>query len=135
MNDLLKSQIQALLEMSRDQLAQKWEAAFKCPAPSRVHSRVHSSVLRSAIAWHLQMKSQSTWSVARIRKMLSQSGKTITVQTGARLIREWQGQTHVVNVLDSGYDYQGRVYKSLSAIAREITGTAWSGPLFFGLKS
>ena len=73
------------------------------------------------------MKNQSTWNVARIRKMLSQSGNTITVQTGARLIREWQGQTHVVNVLDAGYDYQGRVYKSLSAIAREITGTAWSG--------
>ena len=131
MNESLKSQLQALLEMPREQLAQKWEAAFECPAPSRVHS----SVLRSAIAWHLQMKNQSTWSVTRIRKMLSQSGNTITVQTGARLIREWQGQTHVVNVLDAGYDYQGRVYKSLSAIAREITGTAWSGPLFFGLKS
>jgi len=131
MNESLKSQLQALLEMPREQLALKWEAAFKCPAPSRVHS----SVLRSAIAWHLQMKNQSTWSISRIRKMLSQSGNTITVQTGARLIREWQGQTHVVNVLDSGYDYQGRIYKSLSAIAREITGTAWSGPLFFGLKS
>jgi hypothetical protein len=131
MTESLTTQIQALVDMPRDQLTQKWEAAFDCPAPSRVHS----SVLRSAIAWHLQMKSQSTWSVARIRKMLNQSGSMITVQNGARLIREWQGQTHVVNVLDARYEYQGRVYKSLSAIAREITGTAWSGPLFFGLKS
>lgn len=131
MNESLKSEIQALAEMPRDQLAQKWQASFNCPAPSRVHS----SVLRSAIAWHHQMKNQSTWSIPRIRKMLSHSGNTITIQTGARLIREWQGQTHVVNVLDAGYDYQGRIYRSLSAIAREITGTAWSGPLFFGLKT
>lgn len=131
MSDHIRMALLELTDLPRDELAQRWETAFKCPAPSRVHS----SVLRSAIAWHLQMKHQSAWSVARIRKMLNQSGSMITVQTGARLIREWQGQTHVVNVLASGYDYQGRIYKSLSAIAREITGTPWSGPLFFGLKS
>ena len=53
---------------------------------------------------------------------------------GTRLIREWQGQIHQVTVLESEYDYRGRCYKSLSAIARQITGTAWSGPLFFGLR-
>jgi hypothetical protein len=49
-------------------------------------------------------------------------------------MREWQGRTYDVLVLDDGFSWQGTRYRSLSAIARKITGTAWSGPLFFGLK-
>src|SRR5262249_59794598 len=56
------------------------------------------------------------------------------LQAGARLVREWQGRTYEVLVLDEGFSWQGRHYRSLSAVARTITGTAWSGPLFFGLK-
>ena len=52
---------------------------------------------------------------------------------GTRLIREWQGVEHCATVLDDGFEYQGRRYKSLSAIARAITGTRWNGPAFFGL--
>jgi hypothetical protein len=54
---------------------------------------------------------------------------------GTRLIREWQGVEHCVTVRDDGYDYLGRPYKSLSAIARAITGTRWNGWVFFGLKN
>jgi DUF2924 family protein len=54
---------------------------------------------------------------------------------GTRLIREWQGVEHCVTVLDEGYEYQGRPYQSLSAIARAITGTRWNGWVFFGLKN
>ena len=53
---------------------------------------------------------------------------------GTRLMREYQGEEHHVTVLNSGFEYRGKRYKSLSAIARAITGTQWSGPLFFGLK-
>ncbi len=53
---------------------------------------------------------------------------------GTRLIREWKGVEHQVTVLDDGFEYQGCKYKSLSVIARTITGTRWSGPVFFGLK-
>ena len=53
---------------------------------------------------------------------------------GTRLMREWQGRTYEVVVLDDGFSWQGTRCNSLSAIARKITGTAWSGPLFFGLK-
>ena len=53
---------------------------------------------------------------------------------GTLLIREWQGVEHCVTVRDDGYEYQGRPYKSLSAIARAITGTKWSGPRFFGMR-
>ncbi|MET3791809.1 DUF2924 domain-containing protein [Aquamicrobium terrae] len=54
---------------------------------------------------------------------------------GTRLIREWQGIEHCVTVTAHGFDYQGRPYKSLSAIARAITGTRWNGPLFFGIRN
>ena len=55
--------------------------------------------------------------------------------SGTRLIREWQGVEHSVTVRDLDYEYQGRPYKSLSAVARAITGTRWNGWVFFGLKS
>ena len=53
---------------------------------------------------------------------------------GTRLIRTWGGETHEVTVLERGYLWQERRYRSLSAIAGEITGTRWSGPRFFGLR-
>lgn len=54
---------------------------------------------------------------------------------GTRLIREWQGIDHCVTVLDDGFEYQGRPFGSLSAVARAITGTQWNGWTFFGLKN
>jgi hypothetical protein len=56
------------------------------------------------------------------------------VKPGTRLMREWKGRTYDVLVLDDGFSWQNTRYRSLSALARKITGTAWSGPLFFGLK-
>jgi hypothetical protein len=53
---------------------------------------------------------------------------------GTRLCREWQGVEHVVTVTRDGFEWQGRPYKSLSAVARAITGTRWNGPLFFGMR-
>ena len=53
---------------------------------------------------------------------------------GTRLIREWKGVEHTVTVLDNAYEYQGRPYKSLSAIARAIAGTRWNGWVFFGVR-
>ena len=54
--------------------------------------------------------------------------------TGTRLIREYQGAEHCVTVLAGGFEYQGRPYKSLSAVARAITGTRWNGWVFFGVR-
>jgi hypothetical protein len=54
---------------------------------------------------------------------------------GTRLIREWRGVEHCVTVRDDDFEYQGRPYKSLSAVARAITGTRWNGPAFFGLRN
>ena len=55
--------------------------------------------------------------------------------SGTRLIREWQGVEHCVTVRDNDYEYQGRPYQSLSAVARAITSTRWNGWVFFGLKN
>jgi len=56
------------------------------------------------------------------------------VQPGAVLVREWRRISHQVSVLEKGFRFRGKRYRSLSEVAREITGTRWSGPLFFGLK-
>ena len=57
-----------------------------------------------------------------------------TLRIGARLVRSWNGATHEVTVLDRGFAYRGKPYRSLSEIAEAITGAHWSGPRFFGLK-
>ena len=56
------------------------------------------------------------------------------IKPGAVLVRDWKGKTHRVTVLDKGFAYEERTYPSLSEIAREITGTRWNGPKFFGLR-
>jgi hypothetical protein len=58
-----------------------------------------------------------------------------TVEPGTRLVREWNGNTHTVLVHADGVEWRGQRYRSLSVVAREITGAHWSGPLFFGLTS
>jgi hypothetical protein len=57
----------------------------------------------------------------------------VTVKPGTRLVREWKGQTHTVLVYADGIEWRGKRYRSLSVVAREITGAHWSGPRFFGL--
>lgn len=63
----------------------------------------------------------------------SNSGGKI-LRTGTRIVREWKGKIHEVSITDAGYEYEGQVFKSLSPIACQITGTHWSGPAFFGTK-
>ena len=54
--------------------------------------------------------------------------------TGTRLVRSWKGELHEVTVVEHGFEYRGQRFRNLSAIARTITGTRWSGPVFFGLR-
>ena len=55
------------------------------------------------------------------------------IKPGARLVREWHGRTHSVIATEEGFQFEGKLYRSLTSIAREITGAGWSGPRFFGL--
>ncbi len=124
--------LNALAQMPRSELAISWETAFNHPAPSRVHA----TLLRAALAWNLQMKAQSQWTPARIRRLLNQTNNVrATGQPGTRLVREWQGRMHQVTVLPEGFEYESQFFTSLTAIARKITGISWSGPRFFGLTS
>jgi len=122
--------------LDRSALAERWAAAFGCPAPRNAQA----TLLRGALAWHLQMAlashtvSVSSDAMARRLRRAAAAVPVAALAPGTRLVREWQGETHHVTVLSPGFDYSGKTYRSLSAIARKITGTAWSGPAFFGLR-
>lgn len=131
MSTSLQEQLGELSILSRDQLAMRWQQCFGVPAPHLSRS----TLLRQAIAWHLQAKVLGGLSLAEKRQIATRSPNTdMQASTGSRLVRVWQGKTHQVTVLENGYLYEDRTWKSLSAIARHITGTPWSGPVFFGLK-
>ena len=87
----------------------------------------------------LSAASARSGSVSSVNLLGSSTGAQIRprpeLKPGTRLVREWQGRTYEVLVLDDGFSWQGTSYRSLSALAGKITGTAWSGPLFFGLKA
>jgi hypothetical protein len=77
------------------------------------------------------------WSSTGLNTAFASMNGEITkagTRTPTRLLREWHGVTHEVIMLEDGVQYRGETWASLSAVAREITGTRWSGPLFFGLK-
>ena len=117
----------------------------------RQHSRTHRPTLRSPdflrglLAWRLQEKAFGGLS-ADTKRRLKRLGQAFEnnpdfsptpnsrLKPGTILAREWRGVVHRVRVLDKGFEYEGERFESLSEIARRITGTRWSGPLFFGLK-
>jgi len=123
-----------LAGMDRKALAKHWATVFGHPAPAGAQV----TLLRSALAWHYQIGHEAETEVAtvirRLRRQAASSTPTTMLTPGTRLLREWQGQTHHVTVVTDGFEYDGTTYRSLTAISRQITGTAWSGPLFFGLR-
>jgi hypothetical protein len=131
--------INDLVDLDRHALLELWREHFEHPPPAYCKSEF----LVRAIAWENQAQVQGGLAPALVRLLhriakgeaSSSSGNPATrkIKPGTRLIRTWHGQTHDVEVLDDGYAWQGARYRSLSAIAREITGTRWNGPRFFGL--
>lgn len=67
------------------------------------------------------------------KQQLDKNSKTFSIAEGARLIREFKGRQYTVTIIHGGYEFDGKTYKSLSAIANEITGTRWNGRKFFGV--
>jgi hypothetical protein len=70
----------------------------------------------------------------KLQRSAASSAPGVSLAPGTRLLPEWQGQTHHMTVVVNGFEYAGKTYRSLTAIARHITGTPWSGPQFFGLR-
>lgn len=154
----MEDELAQLATLSRDDLAQRWKAAFGSVAPSGVRREL----LLRGVAWGLQAKrtgglspiarrllkaakaqhsrraasanTQGASAVASDGVVLpGGSGAADLLRPGSRLSRDWCGRAYVVDVIENGFVYDGKVYRSLSSIARLITGTNWSGPRFFGL--
>lgn len=135
----LETQIASLAALDPAVLAQNWRALFGAE-PSPLLGRVF---MIKAIAYRLQERAFGGLkpSTQRLLDRVCDEGSPRSKRmpkprpdAGTVLIREWRGVSHRVTVLDNDVVYQGRRYKSLSEVARVITGTHWSGPLFFGLK-
>lgn len=137
MDTMATADLTELMQLDRSALQQRWASAFGCPAPIKSGQEF----LRGALGWHAQMQalrgSTPKREVNRLVGGLTQKARasSYTLSPGTQLLREWQGRTHRVMVLDDGFEHEGKVYRSLTAISRLITGTAWSGPLFFGLRT
>ena len=136
----LAQQLRNLGALSTAALRSEWQARFGKPAPSHLSH----DLLRRAIAYEVQARAYGGLKPALVRRLqrLSagqdgdpqrQPARAPSLTPGSRLFREWRGETQVVEVLTDGFAWQGQRFGSLSAIARQITGTRWSGPRFFGL--
>ena len=119
----------------REELVAEWERLFRATAPRNLSRQL----LEKSIAYRLQVLEHGSIS-KRVRSTLqaiAESKDSIPTRRpapGSQLIREWNGMLHVVDVLEKTFEYRGRSYRSLTAIAAEITGGHWPGPRFFGLR-
>ena len=126
------STIAGIRSLSRAELLERWRQDRGKEPPKYVSRRL----LELSAAWHLQCRMYGGPD-RELRRLLRGSGEVGAVKPstkpGTRLVREWNGRTHHVEVLDKGFRWNDRTYRSLSSIAKAITGAHWSGPRFFGL--
>ncbi len=143
MIDTVLARIAALKSMPTPELKSQWRDLFSAEPPP-----YNRRFLESRLAYRIQelvyggLKAETVKRLQALGEQLD--GGNISTRriradlkpiAGTRLIREYQGVEQVVTVLADGYEWQGRPYQSLSAIARAITGTRWNGWTFFGLKN
>ncbi len=144
MTDAIPARLTALKTATTPELKQQWRDLFDSEPPP-----FNRRYLESRLAYRIQelayggLKPETIRRLERLGEELD-GGDTTKRRiradrdrpiTGTRLLREWQGVEHVVTVTSDGFEWQGRPYKSLSAIARAITGTRWNGWTFFGLRN
>ena len=138
----LTGEIAGLQSLDVEQLKARWRTLYQTEAPTRF-SR---DLLLRAVAYRLQERALGGLKPATRRLLQRVAAAAHTrrplklkplrkLEPGAVLIREWGGVKHKVVVLENGFSFRSQRYGSLSAVARQITGSHWSGPLFFGLKT
>ena len=143
MNDPVLARLAALKTTPTPKLKEQWRQLFEGEPPA-----FNRRYLESRLAYRIQELAYGGLkpdTVRRLEKLGEElDGGRVDVRkrpandrpiSGTRLIRDYQGIEHCVTVRDNDFEYQGRPYKSLSAIARAITGTQWNGVVFFGLRS
>lgn len=136
-------EIDDIVAMGRLELLTHWPEHFEVQAPPRASPEF----LRMALAWRVQTE-RSGASTSRMDRQLRRIGESIAegrtpralddrpkARGGAILVRTWREKSYTVTVSDKGYVLEGVTYRSLSEVARKITGTRWNGPQFFGLRS
>lgn len=129
------------------ELKQRWREAFGAEPPG--YNRIF---LTKRLAYHIQEQAHggvSDVTKAKLRRLIQAEGyddlgrptatgsrplASNTIIPGTVLVREYQEKRYTVTVMEEGYEFEGRPYRSLTAIARRITGTNWNGPAFFGLR-
>ncbi len=127
-------QVEELAAWSSAQLRSRWLELTKKSPP-----RISDDIMRFAVAYEVQARALGQLSREAARKLEAASiGKAASpaISPGTRLAREWNGTVHIVSIGDDGrITWNDRYWRSLSEVARAITGTRWSGPAFFGLKA
>jgi hypothetical protein len=137
----LETEIGRLPNLSLFELRNRWKALFGHPAPKSLR-RIF---LARAVAYQMQVEVYGGLSAATKRPLREianavRNGDANVIPGGSRIkpgtqmIRQWQNATHTVTALAEGFEWNGRTYKSLSAVANAITGTNWNGFSFFGIK-
>lgn len=134
------AEIVRLESLAIDQLREEWRRLHQTPPPKRL-SR---DILLRGITYRMQETAFGGLSKAIFRKLQTSAPKgevpaknrrrRPSFKPGTRLVREWHGVTHTVVILADGVEWRGERYRSLSVVARKITGAHWSGPRFFGLN-
>ncbi|MEP2235993.1 MAG: DUF2924 domain-containing protein [Marinomonas sp.] len=124
-------------DLSPAELQEEWARRFDAPTPN-----ISPALLRLGLGYNLQQRKLGGLS-REARSLLRQHANAEAAPSsmllprkltpGTRLVRDWHGTGHTVTVLEKGFEYDGKVWRSLSAIAKAITGTHWNGPRFFGL--
>jgi hypothetical protein len=126
----IDDELAALIALPDTAAEAEWRRVYRSEPP-----RLSVDLLRRGIAYRLQERAYGKLS-PKVARVLASGGRAAPELTaGTRLVREWNGRTIDVIVTESGMIWEGRTYRSLSAITREVTGTTWSGPRFFGIRS
>ena len=137
----IEDEIAALEDLGTQALRKQWRRFYHAEPPAGLSRDLQVR----AIAYKMQERVHGSLPQHVKRKLRTLAGQLetegggkfklgIMLKPGAKLVREWGGRPHAVVVLDDGFDYEGKRYPSLSAIAWEITGARWSGPRFFGIR-
>ena len=137
----VSAKVKELPELKTHQLRELWLELFAKPP----HPKLRRDLMIPILAYQIQenvyggLKPSTRKRLEKLAAELDRDPNaelqpTRQIKAGTKLIRHWQGQRHQVLANDDGFDYKNKRYRSLSEIARQITGTRWSGPLFFGLK-
>jgi len=136
------AKLQALERMDYAALRLEWRRLYRVEAPKRVAREL----LLLGVGWKLQeqayggLRGTTRRMLVELSQTLERDGdvtrsRVTRLKPGAKLIREWHGKTHTVIVCEEGFEWRGKPWRSLSVIARTITGMHWSGPRFFGLNA